>query len=123
MVIQIEKVTDESTCDAWNSFVKEHPYSTPYHLWEFGEVLTSTYGYERHYLIAKSNSRVLGVFPLILIKSRVFGNKLISLPFCEYGGPLIKLSFSNSEVVMSHLFNEVLAVSYTHLTLPTTERV
>ena len=108
MVIQIEKVTDEGYRDAWNSFVNRHPYSTPYHLWEFGEALTSTYGYERHYLIAKSNSRILGVFPLILIKSRIFGNKLLSLPFCEYGGPLVNLSFSNSEAIMSCLFNEVL---------------
>ena len=109
MEIQIEKVTDEGARDTWNRFVKEHPYSTPYHLWEFGEVFASTYGYDRRYLIAKSNNRVVGVFPLILIKSRIFGNKLLSLPFCEYGGPLIKLSFSNSEVVMSRLFNEVLA--------------
>lgn len=115
MIIQVEKITDEGYRDVWNSFVEQHLYSTPYHLWEFGEVLTSTYGYEKHYLIAKSDSTVLGIFPLILIKSRIFGNKLLSLPFCEHGGPLINLSFNNPEVIIFGLFSKVLTLNLKNL--------
>ena len=41
-----------------------------------------------HYLLAKDNRGVVGVLPLVRIKSFLFGDALISTPFCVYGGPL-----------------------------------
>ena len=48
----------------------------------FTEALKETYGYETFYL---ENEK--GKFPLVLIKSKLFGNRLISMPFGDYGGP------------------------------------
>lgn len=92
----------------WNNFVRTHPFSTPYHLWEFGEALSLTYKYSRYYIVARTGNKVLAVFPLILVKSKLFGNKLFSLPFCEYGGPLIDETSENFHVVLSTILKKVL---------------
>ena len=87
MKLDIE-VADECDACLWNKFVKTNPYATPYHLWEYGKSLSLTYGYKRFYLIAKENEEIVGILPLIQVKSFLFKDKLISLPFCEYGGQL-----------------------------------
>jgi len=91
-MINIE-VTDHVEKKSWNEFVKMSPRSTPYHLWEFGESLSLTYGYKKLYFVALENGEIVGVFPLVHVKSLFFGDKLISMPFCEYGGPLSKSEY------------------------------
>ena len=39
-----------------------------------------------HYLFAEQQGRICGVLPLIHMKSLLFGNSLVSLPFLVYGG-------------------------------------
>jgi FemAB-related protein (PEP-CTERM system-associated) len=111
-MLQVMRVKDECCRELWNNFIKEYPCSTPYHLWEFGEAFSLTYGYERYYITLKDKNRILGVFPLILIKSTLFGNKLISLPFCEYGGPIINPSLDSEtqQKVISFLLNGALKI-------------
>lgn len=65
----------------WNSFIKAHE-SKVYQLYEWGNVLSEVHGHELVYLEEER-----GVFPLAYVKSRIFGNRLISLPFADYGGP------------------------------------
>jgi len=80
----------------WNGLVEQSPHGSFYHLWEWGEVLSHTYGYRRYYLMAKRDGDLVGVFPLIYVKSILFCNRLISLPFCEYGGPLVNPTLNNN---------------------------
>lgn len=87
----------ENEAERWNNFVENASRMSVYHLWEWGEALSSTYGYQRYYLSATQEERILGVLPLIHVKSKLFGNRLISLPFCEYGGPLIAPELSDRE--------------------------
>jgi len=79
----------ENDAEEWNNFVENASDTSLYHVWEWGEILSSTYGYQRYYLSALHEERMVGVLPIIHVKSRLFGNRLISLPFCEYGGPLV----------------------------------
>ena len=53
-----------------------------YHLYEWGILLNKVYNYKLIYL--EENE---GIFPLSYVKSFIFGNRLISLPFADYGGP------------------------------------
>ena len=53
-----------------------------YHLYEWGILLNKVYNYKLIYL--EENE---GIFPLAYVKSFIFGNRLISLPFADYGGP------------------------------------
>ena len=84
--------------DSWNEFVTVDPYAQAYHLWEWGDVLCKTYGYARYYVVVKNGEDILGALPLLYVKSLIFGKRLISLPFVEYAGPVLKNGLSSSEV-------------------------
>lgn len=81
----------------WNSVIATDQYASVYHLWEWGEALSQTYGYKRHYLASVQDHEIIAAFPLINIKSVLFGNRLISLPFCEYGGIATPLGLKPEE--------------------------
>ncbi len=58
-----------------------------YHLYEWSLLLNNVHNHSIYYI--KNDS---GIFPLAHIKSLIFGNRLISLPFADYGGPLADTS-------------------------------
>jgi len=105
MKLNIE-VADECDACLWNKFVNMNSYATPYHLWEYGKSLSLAYGYKRFYLIAKEDEEIVGILPLIQVKSLLFYNKLISLPFCEYGGQL-----SESKYIAKSLWEMAIEVA------------
>jgi len=72
----------------WNEFVGGHPDATFFHLVEWERVLTHAFGHASRYLLAERDGQVIGVLPLVEVKSRLFGHALISTPFCVYGGIL-----------------------------------
>lgn len=87
----------------WNDFVRRCPDATPYLLWEYGTALCSAYDYQRHYLFLLDNDVPIGVLPLILLRSRLFKDRLISLPFCEYGGPLLRTGIEEKASAINYL--------------------
>ncbi|OIO40651.1 hypothetical protein CO154_02265 [Candidatus Pacearchaeota archaeon CG_4_9_14_3_um_filter_31_7] len=61
--------------------------------------LDSIYNYKSIYLISEENSEIMAVFPLVLIKSRLLGNRIVSLPFVGHGvGPCFKKELKEDEV-------------------------
>ncbi len=81
---------------AWNRLVERSRHASFYHLLEWGEALSSTYGYRRYYLLAEQDGDLVGAFPSIYVESTIFSNRLISLPLCQHGGPLVDPSLENS---------------------------
>lgn len=84
---------DVFECDdanLWDLLLESNPSTSVYLMWEYGETLCRTYGYKKYYLTYDLNGDVVGALPLIHVKSMLFGNRLISLPFCEYGGPFLR---------------------------------
>jgi len=73
---------------AWDHFVDQHPRATMAHLSAWGRIVQRTYGHQPIYLTAEDGGDLLGVLPLILIRSRLFGHRLVSMPFLDYGGVL-----------------------------------
>ena len=65
----------------WNKIVDSND-SKIYHLYEWGTLLNEVHGHKLIYLEEDK-----GGFPLAYVKSYIFGNRLISLPFADYGGP------------------------------------
>ncbi len=77
------KVEHVEQPERWNQFVTRH--SGPvFDLWEWGQ-LCEHYGHETTYLGAIENDELLGVVPLVFMRSRLFGDKLVSMPYSEYG--------------------------------------
>lgn len=73
---------------AWDSYVHNHADSTFFHKAGWAEVLYRAFGHQAHYLIAEQDQTIVGVLPLGQVKSPLFGNSLVSVPFCVYGGAL-----------------------------------
>lgn len=69
----------------WNAFV--HQAGTFYHRYEWRSINEQSLGHRSCYLAAIQHSRIVGVFPLVQVKSRLFGNIACSMPFVNFGGP------------------------------------
>lgn len=72
----------------WDAYVEASPEASNYHRWVWKEVIEKTYGHQSYYLAALDNGALAGLLPLFMIKSRVFGRFLVSVPFFSYGGVL-----------------------------------
>ncbi|HXK57168.1 MAG: FemAB family PEP-CTERM system-associated protein [Gammaproteobacteria bacterium] len=70
----------------WDAFVEAAPGATFFHRSGWKVVLERAFGHSTHYLFAERNGRIEGILPLAQIKSILFGNTLVSTPFCVYGG-------------------------------------
>src|ERR1700681_2929768 len=79
---------DESDRAAWDTFVSNHPYGSPFHLIAWKESIEQTFGYRPLYLLATVDDHVAGVLPLFLVKNVLTRKRLISSPFAVYGGIL-----------------------------------
>ncbi len=81
--------TYDGPAPAWDEFVRRQPGWTHFHLWGWRRVLEDTFGHPGAYLAARTESGdIVGVLPLVWVRSRLFGRYLVSMPFLNYGGPL-----------------------------------
>ncbi|MEO8483634.1 MAG: FemAB family XrtA/PEP-CTERM system-associated protein [Acidobacteriota bacterium] len=72
----------------WDAFVESHPGGTADHLYAWRTIFERVLGHQTAYLVARQDGRVVGVLPLVLVRSRVFGRSAIAVPFLNYGGML-----------------------------------
>ncbi len=73
---------------AWDDFVTRHPEASVYHLSGLRNVIAGSFGHETLYLVAVAGEHVVGLLPAVRLKSRLFGNFMVSQPFFNYGGVL-----------------------------------
>ena len=71
---------------AWDAFVEQCPQASFMHRAGWQTVLETAYGHATYYLYSERAGQITGVLPLGHIRSRLFGNALVSTPFCVYGG-------------------------------------
>lgn len=76
-----------------------------YYDYRWKKVLEESFGHKSFYLMALQNKKIVGVFPLVFIKSKIIAPALISLPFFNYGGIL-----ADNEDVSSFLLNKALNI-------------
>ncbi len=70
----------------WDAFVMAAPEATFFHRAGWKTVIEQVFGHRTFFLYAERDGRIVGVLPLARQKSLLFGDALISLPFCVYGG-------------------------------------
>jgi len=73
---------------AWDRFVQVTPEATMFHLSGWARVISEVFGHSTHFVLAEQDGAVVGVLPLARMRTRLFGDSLISTPFCVYGGPV-----------------------------------
>ena len=72
----------------WDAFVAACPEATFFHLAGWRRVIETAFRHRTFYLMAERDGAVTGVLPLTLVKTRLFGARLISNAFCVRGGPI-----------------------------------
>src|ERR1700693_1074378 len=75
-------------CTAWDDYVITTPEGTFFHRAAWRDIITAAFRHRTHYVFPGQDGVLSGVLPLVHMRSLLFGNRLVSLPFCVYGGPL-----------------------------------
>ncbi|HKJ72015.1 MAG TPA: FemAB family XrtA/PEP-CTERM system-associated protein [Gammaproteobacteria bacterium] len=70
----------------WDAFVEGCPEATFFHLSGWKTALERGLGHRAPFLLAEREGAVEGILPLGHLRSWLFGNALVSTPFCVYGG-------------------------------------
>lgn len=71
---------------AWDSFILRAPDGTLAHRWAWLGIVSETYGHKVIPLAAVRGGALVGVLPLVEMRSRLFGRHLVSMPFLDTGG-------------------------------------
>jgi FemAB-related protein (PEP-CTERM system-associated) len=72
----------------WSDYVQRAVGAELYHDYRWRAVIERLFGHETHYLVAREAGRVRGVLPLVRLRSRLFGDFMVSMPYMNYGGVL-----------------------------------
>jgi serine/alanine adding enzyme len=104
---------DVDICNAnrteYDDFVRRMPGAKLCHLFAWAQNVVRPLGHKSLHLVARENGSVCGILPLTLIRSRLFGNRMISQAFSNYGGPL-----AENETALSALYERVIELSEEH---------
>lgn len=83
--VQITELTPKDVA-RWDAFVDSCPEATFFHRAGWKEVIDRAFGHPTYFLMAENSGAIEGILPLARVRSRLFGDALISLPFAVYGG-------------------------------------
>lgn len=77
---------DPFTAQRWDDFVLACPEATFFHRSSWQQIIRDIFRHPTYFLYAEQDSGICGVLPLAHIRSRLFGNALVAMPFAVYGG-------------------------------------
>jgi serine/alanine adding enzyme len=92
-----------------DDFVRRMPGAKLCHLFAWAQNVVRPLGHKSFHLVAYQNGNVCGILPLTLIRSRLFGNRMISQAFSNYGGPL-----AENEAASRALYERAIEMSEKH---------
>jgi FemAB-related protein (PEP-CTERM system-associated) len=85
-LLRVERL-DDASCPRWDAFVQACPTATFFHLSGWTRTVERVLGHPSHCLYVQDASGVIqGVLPMSHVRSRLFGNSLVSVAFAVYGG-------------------------------------
>jgi hypothetical protein len=85
--IKVQKLENEEN---WNHFINDKDTKIQQTI-QWRTVITNTYtNCKPEYYVAIKENKIIGIFPFFMIKSKIFDNRLISLPFIDTCGFLFK---------------------------------
>ena len=86
--VRTADLDDASECARIDAFVHAHPGGTVFHRPQWSRAVQRGCGQRAHYLVLEQDDRIAGLLPLTEIRSRLFGNALVSVGFGTGGGVL-----------------------------------
>ena len=77
----------EEDAERWDTFVMASPNSSGYHLIGWKNVIEKSFRHKTYYILSEDNEKKInGILPIVQLKSLLFGNYGVSLPYFNYGG-------------------------------------
>jgi FemAB-related protein (PEP-CTERM system-associated) len=114
--IMIVKTMNPDQSSYWDAYVHDAPDATFFHRSGWLRVIEKTTPHRSHSLYAERDGRITGILPLVHTKSLLFGNALVSTPFCVYGGVVADDAQSRSALLnRAQEIAEKLGVDYLEL--------
>jgi FemAB-related protein (PEP-CTERM system-associated) len=104
MDFTVQKLTPEFE-PQWNEYATRKGASI-YHDTRWAPLIKNVFGQNSHHILAVGDGKVVGILPLVQLKSLLFGNFMVSMPYFNYGGVI-----ADTEEVMLSLLNEAKKVS------------
>lgn len=91
----------------WDAYVNAHPDARSYHLTAWRRIIEESFGHRSYSLLSEdAQGRVNGVLPLARLRSRMFGDFLVSVPYVNYGGVC-----ADDDAIAGELIREAVRVS------------
>jgi Acetyltransferase (GNAT) domain len=73
----------------WNARLLEYRGATVFHTAQWARVLATTYGYQPQYALFREGETVVGLLPIMEVRSLWTGRRGVSLPFSDECAPLL----------------------------------
>lgn len=84
MTIEIRKLTT-ADYSLWDEYINRKKASL-YHDSRWINLIQSVFGQTSHHILASENNQIVGALPITQLKSFLFGNYMVSMPYFNYGG-------------------------------------
>jgi FemAB-related protein (PEP-CTERM system-associated) len=78
--------SDREGAQRWDDFILACPEATFFHRAAWQGIIADVFRHPTYFLYAEIAGEIQGVLPLAHVKSMLFGNALVALPFAVYGG-------------------------------------
>jgi serine/alanine adding enzyme len=82
------KVRSDVSDIQWDEYVNRHENASAYHRSGWCHLIARAFRHESRMLAVENDAGLTGVLPLIVMRSRLFGRFVVSLPFVNAGGVL-----------------------------------
>ncbi|MFQ5349986.1 MAG: GNAT family N-acetyltransferase [Thermoanaerobaculia bacterium] len=83
-------------------YLRRAAEATIFHRVEWHEAIRETYGHACYYWAAFRDGRLDGLFPVVLVRHRVLGSKLIALPYQFFAGSPVADQDSVRQALIEH---------------------
>ncbi|NKB21353.1 MAG: FemAB family PEP-CTERM system-associated protein [Alphaproteobacteria bacterium] len=84
----VVKLLDNEAIGRWDTFVDGCSDATFFHRAGWKSVIERAFGHNCYFFYAERGTEIVGLLPLVHVKSLLFGNSLISTGFTVGGGPI-----------------------------------
>ncbi|NKB37616.1 MAG: FemAB family PEP-CTERM system-associated protein [Gammaproteobacteria bacterium] len=90
--------------ERWDNYISDESTASIYHLSGWRNLIQEQFGHQACYFYAESEDGVVeGVLPLIRLKSLLFGDYMVSVPYFNYGG-VIARDKSVEDALIEHAY-------------------
>jgi len=91
LILYEVKLIDPLNDERWDPFIESHPYGTIYQHSSWIKVLALTYEHTKPLCFALEDQScdIRAAIPCFIVRSRLTGTRIVSLPFSSYCDPLV----------------------------------